>query len=571
MSQESTHTDGASSRTEHTPTHEIEQKYENQEELPQDLEKDEQHSANELAKKPMSAYIGVCFMCVLIAFGGFIFGFDTGTISGFVNMDDFKQRFGQQKSDGSYYFSNVRTGLIIAMFNAGCAVGAIFLSKAADLWGRRLGIMIAMLIYIVGIIVQISSSNKWYQIMIGRIITGLAVGTLSVVCPLFISEVSPKHLRGTLVCCFQLMITMGIFLGYCTTYGTKSSYSDSRQWRIPLGLCFAWALFLAGGMIDMPESPRYLIGRDNIEKAKASLAKSNKVSEEDPAILKEARLIQAGVERERLAGKAGWMTLITGKPRIFERLVVGALCQALQQLTGNNYFFYYSTTIFQAIGLNDSFETSIIIGVINFASTFLGIYLIEKMGRRSCLLCGSIATSICFLIYSLIGTQSLYIDGPDGPTNQAAGRALIFITCLFIFFFASTWAGGVYSIVSELYPLKVRSKAIGVASAANWIFGFLISFFTSFITQAIHFYYGFVFFGCLVFSIFFVYFMVYETKGLSLEDVDELYQSGIPAWKSTNWTPPSEEEMATSTGYAAYSKPQNEHVQEEDAIENSNH
>lgn len=124
MSQQPTHADTASSsRTEHSPTQEIEEKYENQDELPQDLEKDEEHSSHELAKKPMSAYLGVCFMCVLIAFGGFVFGFDTGTISGFVNMDDFKRRFGQQKSDGTYYFSNVRTGLIIAMFNAGCAVG----------------------------------------------------------------------------------------------------------------------------------------------------------------------------------------------------------------------------------------------------------------------------------------------------------------------------------------------------------------------------------------------------------------------------------------------------------------
>ena len=118
----------------------------------------------------------------------------------------------------------------------GCAIGALFLSKVGDMYGRRVGIMTAMIIYIVGIIVQIASQHAWYQIMIGRIITGLAVGMLSVLCPLFISEVSPKHLRGTLVYCFQLMITLGIFLGYCTSYGTKK-YSDSRQWRIPLGLC----------------------------------------------------------------------------------------------------------------------------------------------------------------------------------------------------------------------------------------------------------------------------------------------------------------------------------------------
>ena len=519
----------------------------------------EEQAHTSLEDKPVSAYIGIIIMCFLIAFGGFVFGFDTGTISGFINMSDFLERFGGTKADGTLYFSNVRTGLMIGLFNAGCAIGALFLSKVGDMYGRRVGIMTAMIVYIVGIIVQIASQHAWYQVMIGRIITGLAVGTLSVLCPLFISEVSPKHLRGTLVCCFQLMITLGIFLGYCTTYGTKT-YSDSRQWRIPLGLCFAWALCLLGGMVRMPESPRYLVGNDRIEDAKISLAKTNKVSPEDPALYRELQLIQAGVERERLAGSASWKSLITGKPRILERVFVGAMLQSLQQLTGDNYFFYYSTTIFKSVGLNDSFQTSIIIGVINFASTFVGIYAIEKLGRRHCLLIGSVAMSICFLIYSLIGTQHLYIDKPGGASRKPDGDAMIFITALYVFFFASTWAGGVYSIMSELYPLKVRSKAMGIASASNWLWGFLISFFTSFITDAIHFYYGFVFMGCLVFSIFFVYFMVYETKGLTLEEIDELYSTKVVPWKSAGWVPPSEEEMATSTGYAGDAKPTEEHV-----------
>ncbi|KGR01337.1 sugar porter (SP) family MFS transporter [Candida albicans GC75] len=519
----------------------------------------EEQAHTSLEDKPVSAYIGIIIMCFLIAFGGFVFGFDTGTISGFINMSDFLERFGGTKADGTLYFSNVRTGLLIGLFNVGCAIGALFLSKVGDMYGRRVGIMTAMIVYIVGIIVQIASQHAWYQVMIGRIITGLAVGMLSVLCPLFISEVSPKHLRGTLVCCFQLMITLGIFLGYCTTYGTKS-YSDSRQWRIPLGLCFAWALCLVAGMVRMPESPRYLVGKDRIEDAKMSLAKTNKVSPEDPALYRELQLIQAGVERERLAGKASWGTLFNGKPRIFERVIVGVMLQALQQLTGDNYFFYYSTTIFKSVGMNDSFETSIIIGVINFASTFVGIYAIERMGRRLCLLTGSVAMSICFLIYSLVGTQHLYIDKPGGASRKPDGDAMIFMTSLYVFFFASTWAGGVYSIISELYPLKVRSKAMGLANASNWTWGFLISFFTSFITDAIHFYYGFVFMGCLVFSIFFVYFMVYETKGLTLEEIDELYSTKVLPWKSAGWVPPSEEEMATSTGYAGDAKPEEEHV-----------
>lgn len=535
------------------------------------LEKEEQHKLDgldedeivdqlpSLPEKSAKDYLLISFFCVLVAFGGFVFGFDTGTISGFVNMSDYLERFGELNADGEYFLSNVRTGLIVAIFNVGCAVGGIFLSKIADVYGRRIGLMFSMIIYVVGIIVQISASDKWYQIVVGRAIAGLAVGTVSVLSPLFIGESAPKTLRGTLVCCFQLCITLGIFLGYCTTYGTKT-YTDSRQWRIPLGLCFAWAIMLVIGMVCMPESPRYLVVKNKIEEAKKSIGRSNKVSPEDPAVYTEVQLIQAGIERESLAGSASWTELVTGKPRILRRVIMGIMLQSLQQLTGDNYFFYYGTTIFQAVGMTDSFQTSIVLGVVNFASTFLGIYTIERFGRRLCLLTGSVCMFVCFIIYSILGVTNLYIDGYDGPTSVPTGDAMIFITTLYIFFFASTWAGGVYCIVSETYPLRIRSKAMSVATAANWIWGFLISFFTPFITSAIHFYYGFVFTGCLLFSFFYVYFFVVETKGLTLEEVDELYAQDVAPWKSSKWVPPTKEEMAHSSGYAAEAKPHDQQV-----------
>lgn len=522
----------------------------------------EQVSEPQLPDQSFKHYIGISIFCMMVAFGGFVFGFDTGTISGFVNMSNFEQSFGQLNSEGAYYLSDVRTGLIVSIFNVGCAVGGIFLCKVADVWGRRMGLVFSMVIYVVGIIVQISSTDKWYQFFIGRLIAGLGVGTVSVVSPLFISEVSPKQIRGTLVCCFQLCITLGIFLGYCTTYGTRS-YSGAKQWRVPLGLCFVWAVMLVGGMVNMPESPRYLVEKQRIDDARRSIAKSNKLSAEDPFVYSEVRLIQAGIDREALAGKASWTELLTGKPKIFRRVVMGVMLQSLQQLTGDNYFFYYGTTIFKAVGLEDSFETSIVLGVVNFASTFVGIYLIERLGRRLCLLVGSAAMFVCFIIYSLLGTQHLYKLGySNDPSNtyKPTGDAMIFITCLYIFFFASTWAGGVYCIISESYPLRIRSKAMSIATAANWMWGFLISFFTPFITSAIHFYYGFVFTGCLLFSFFYVYFFVNETKGLSLEEVDELYASGVVPWKSSKWVPPSGDNLAPSISSGAADKPTAEQV-----------
>ncbi|EGV64007.1 hexose transporter hxt5 [Yamadazyma tenuis] len=521
----------------------VEHKFEKEEQL------QEERPTLEDQDKSFKDYLSISFFCLLVAFGGFVFGFDTGTISGFVNMTDFKQRFGQLSGSGEYYLSNVRTGLIVSIFNVGCAIGGIFLSKSADMYGRRIGLMFAMAIYVVGIIIQISSTTKWYQYFIGRLVTGLAVGTVSVVSPMMISETSPKKVRGTLVCCFQLFITLGIFLGYCTNYGTKT-YTDSRQWRIPLGLCFAWAIFMVVGMVSMPESPRYLVEKDRIEDAMKSISRANKVSVDDPAVHAEIELIQAGVNREKLAGNASWKELITGQPKIFQRVIMGVMLQSLQQLTGNNYFFYYGTTIFKSVGLTDSFQTSIVLGVVNFASTFVGIYAIERFGRRTCLLVGSVSMFICFIIYAVLGSVHLYIGGYGGETRTSTGNAMIFITCLFIFFFASTWAGGVYCIVSESYPLRIRSKGMAVATAANWMWGFLISFFTPFITAKIHFYYGFVFSGCLLFSFFYVYFFVSETKGLTLEEVDELYRQNIAPWKSGSWVPPTNaEKMAYASGF----------------------
>lgn len=473
------------------------------------------------------AFAGV--MCLLIAFGGFVFGWDTGTISGFVNMPDFLKRFGQwSTTDNAYYMSKVRTGLVVSIFNIGCAIGGLTLAKLGDMYGRKKALMLTMIVYIVGIVIQIASISSWVQYFIGRIISGMAVGSISVLCPMFIGETSPKAIRGTCVSSYQLMITAGIFLGYCTCYGTYHNYDDSREWRIPLGLCFAWALLMIFGMTFMPESPRFLIEKNRLEDAKVSIAKVNKCPADSDFTLQEVNRLVDAIETEKLAGDASWHELFTGKPKIFYRLMMGIMLQSLQQLTGDNYFFYYGTTIFKSVGLNDSFETSIILGIVNFASTFPSLYVVDHFGRRWTLIAGDIGMLICLVIYAAIGVKSLYNGGFGVDPNTSVGDAMIFLACFFIFFFATTWGPTVFVVVSETYPLRIRAKGMGLAQSANWLWGFLIAFFTPFIAGAIHFAYGFVFFGCVVFALIFVLTCVPETKGMSLEDVDELYRHFTP-------------------------------------------
>ncbi|SJM84864.1 probable High-affinity hexose transporter HXT6 [Zygosaccharomyces bailii] len=499
---------------------------------------EEQHVL-ELPKKPKSAYTSVAIMCVMIAFGGFVFGWDTGTISGFVNQSDWIRRFGSRKADGTYYLSKVRMGLVVSIFNIGCAIGGLTLSKIGDVYGRKLGLISVVLVYVVGIIIQIASIDKWYQYFIGRIISGLGVGGIAVLSPMLISEVSPKHIRGSLVSCYQLMITAGIFLGYCTNFGTKN-YSNSVQWRVPLGLCFAWALFMIGGMTFVPESPRYLIGVGKIEEAKRSLAVSNKVSVDDPGLLAELDTIEASIEAERAAGTASWSELFQPKTKVLQRMIMGIMLQSLQQLTGDNYFFYYGTTVFKSVGLKDSFETSIVIGVVNFFCTFLSLFTVDRFGRRKCLLWGAVGMVCCFVVFASVGVTRLWPDGyGKGDSSKGAGNCMIVFTMFYIFCFALSWAPICYVIVSESFPLRVKSKCMALATAANWIWGFLISFFTPFITGAINFYYGYVFMGCLVFAYFYVFFFVPETKGLTLEEVNDMWMENVLPWKSPSWIPPN--------------------------------
>ncbi|CAI4363653.1 ADQ_G0011930.mRNA.1.CDS.1 [Saccharomyces cerevisiae] len=525
--------DSASNSVLSTPTNKAENH-----ELKAYGEGEEHEPVVEIPKRPASAYVTVSIMCIMIAFGGFVFGWDTGTISGFVNQTDFIRRFGMQHKDGTYYLSKVRTGLIVSIFNIGCAIGGIILAKLGDMYGRKMGLIVVVVIYIIGIIIQIASINKWYQYFIGRIISGLGVGGIAVLSPMLISEVSPKHIRGTLVSCYQLMITLGIFLGYCTNYGTKT-YTNSVQWRVPLGLGFAWALFMIGGMTFVPESPRYLAEVGKIEEAKRSIAVSNKVAVDDPAVLAEVEAVLAGIEAEKLAGNASWGELFDTKNKIFQRLIMGAMIQSLQQLTGDNYFFYYGTTIFKAVGLSDSFETSIVLGIVNFASTFVGIYVVDRYGRRTCLLWGAASMTACMVVFASVGVTRLWPNGKKNGSSKGAGNCMIVFACFYIFCFATTWAPIPFVVNSETFPLRVKSKCMSVAQACNWIWGFLIGFFTPFITGAINFYYGYVFMGCLVFMFFYVLLVVPETKGLTLEEVNTMWEEGVLPWKSASWVPPS--------------------------------
>ncbi|KAE8149108.1 general substrate transporter [Aspergillus avenaceus] len=471
---------------------------------------------------------------VVVSMGGFIFGYSTGQIAGFTTMHDFKVRFAERQADGTYAFSNVRNGLIVGLLSIGTMIGALVAAPIADRLGRKFSISFWSVIHMVGIIVQIATTDKWYQVAMGRWVAGLGVGALSSVVPMYQSESAPRQVRGAMVSAFQLFVAFGIFISYLVNYGTES-INSTASWRITMGIGFAWPLILGIGTLFLPESPRFAYRCGRVDEAREVMCKLYGVPGNHRVIAQEMKDMKDKLDEEKNAGTAGMMEIFTG-PRMFYRTLLGIALQSLQQLTGANFIFYYGNSLFTSTGLDNSYVTQIILGAVNFGMTLPGLYVVEHFGRRNSLMCGAAWMFICFMIWASVGHFALDLANP--PNTPAAGKAMIVFTCFFIVGFATTWGPIVWAICGEMYPARYRAVCIGIATAANWTWNFLISFFTPFISSSIDFAYGYVFAGCCLAAVLIVFFFVNETQGRTLEEVDTMYVLHVKPWKSASWVPP---------------------------------
>jgi SP family sugar:H+ symporter-like MFS transporter len=411
-------------------------------------------------------------------------------------------------------------------------IGALVAAPIADRIGRKYSISFWALINMVGIIVQIATTDKWYQIALGRWVMGLGVGALSSVVPMYQSESAPRQVRGAMVSAFQLFVAFGIFISYIINFGTER-INSTASWRITMGIGFAWPLILGIGTLFLPESPRFAYRHGRVEEAREVMAKLYGVPLNHRVVAQEMSDMKNKLDEELAVGKAPWHEVLTG-PRMFYRTMLGIALQSLQQLTGANFIFYYGTSIFQGVGLSNSYVTQIILGAVNFGMTLPGLYIVEHYGRRKCLMAGAAWCFICFMIWASVGHEVLH----SNPSSHPAGVAMIVFTCFFIVGFATTWGPIVWAICGEMYPFRYRATCMGIATAANWTWNFLISFFTPFISSSIDFSYGYVFAACCFAAIWVVFFFVNETQGRTLEEVDTMYVLHVKPWKSASWVAP---------------------------------
>ncbi|KAK5127371.1 hypothetical protein LTR85_006710 [Meristemomyces frigidus] len=476
-------------------------------------------------------------MAMIVSLGGMIFGYDTGQISGFLEMQNFLDRFG---TNGT--FSNVRSGTIVGLLSIGTLIGALLSAPIADVFGRRWCIVVWNIVFCIGVIVQICTfDDTWYQIALGRWVAGFGVGGLSVLTPMYQSETAPRQIRGALVSTYQLFITLGILVADCINYGTHNDPS-ARSWKLPMGLGFIWPVIMACGIFFLRESPRWDYRHGKIDEARKTIALSYGVPENNWEVHREMREIKEKFDAENAGGgKHKFYEVFTG-PRMLYRTLLGMTLQMLQQLTGANYFFYYGTTIFASVGISDSYVTAMILGGVNFGMTIPGLYVVEHFGRRRALITGGLWMFMCFLVFASVGH---FLLNANQDTNTA-GVVMIVFACLFIAGYAMTWAPIVWAVIGEIFPTRYRAQAMGLSSASNWIWNFLLAFFTPFITHDIDYRYGYIFAACCFAGAVVVYFFLCESKGRTLEEIDTMYIMHVAPWKSTKWDPPEGEDLITA-------------------------
>jgi sugar porter (SP) family MFS transporter len=344
---------------------------------------------------------------------------------------------------------------------------------------------------------------------------------------------------------YQFCITVGILLANCVVYATQNRH-DTGSYRIPIGVQFLWALILGGGLLVLPESPRYFVKKGKIEEAAKALAFVRGQPLESAFIKDELAEIVANHEFEmqtipQTSYIGSWLACFKGSlgsgNSPLRRTLLGTGLQMMQQFTGINFIFYFGPPFFNQLGtISNPFLISLITTLVNVLTTPFSFWAIERFGRRALLLTGGTGMIISQFIIGIIGVT----QGREEANNNAAVQAMIAFICINIAFFATTWGPTAWVVVGEVFPLPIRSRGVGISTASNWFWNTIIAVITPYLVGPDQADLGprvFFLWGSLcVLSVSFAYFLVPELKGLSLEQADMCMQE-VPPRKSASWKP----------------------------------
>ncbi|WP_018658035.1 sugar porter family MFS transporter [Actinomadura flavalba] len=446
------------------------------------------------------------------ALGGFLFGYDSSVVNGTVNA--IERQFG---------LSDLAIGFVVASALLGCAVGAWFAGPLADRYGRVRIMLVASFIFFLSAIGSALAFSA-VDLTLWRLFGGLAVGAASVIAPAYIAEIAPAALRGRLGSLQQMAIVLGIFAALVVDYLIARAAGGASESFGPGGSAWRWmfasaaipAILYGVVALTIPESPRYLVKKKDIGAAREVLAKlmgRREVERKIGEIVKSIKVERPVHLRDLRGNRFGLLPIVW----------IGVLLSVFQQFVGINVIFYYSSTLWQAVGFNegDAMLTSVINSVVNVLGTVIAILFVDKIGRRPLLLIGAAGMTVTLGVLTYCFATANVVNG-EPSLGDITGPVALVAANLYVFSFAATWGPVVWVMLGEMFNNFIRASALAVAAAAQWIANWIVT--TSFPGLSgfsLGLAYG-IYCAMALLAFVFVFRAVPETKGRELEDMDQL-------------------------------------------------
>ncbi|ORZ16972.1 general substrate transporter [Absidia repens] len=471
--------------------------------------------------------------------GGLLFGYDQGVISGIQDMENFKQRFPM---------TPMENGFVVSILELGAWLGSFLIAYLADAISRKYSIAVASIFFLIGSALQ-AGAQQVIHLLIGRFIAGLGVGSLSMLGPLYQSELSSTNIRGSIVSIYHLSTTLGVALSFWIDYGASFAH-DETSWRLPLYIQMVFGLILLIGVYFLPFSPRWLVKAGREQEALHVLARLRRRPQDNRKVKAEWNDIKVAVAFDRYLeqhidstdvhtdhGGSGcfywlgreWRTYchVLGQG-MWKRIMVGGLLLFFQQFTGVNAIVYYAPFIINSVGITGDAVKLLatgVIGVIMVCCCIPTVLFLDKVGRKLLLLVGSVGMCICMTTMASLTTAFQH----DWIHHTTEGWISVTMIYIFMGLFACSWGPVCWVLTSELFPLRVRAKAMGITSSSHWMNNFIVGFITPPLLASNPHVAYFMFGGFCFISFGFVWFFIPETKGCSLEDLDQLFGSQTAA------------------------------------------